>query len=89
MLQHYITVINSQTSDIYGGNLKTEIEFDAYADDIDKVLLDIRGIVAIVYNGSFKETMPSFLNSITQLQAARIFSIYDAMGVERPTLTIV
>jgi hypothetical protein len=88
MLGHYITIVGTQPQEIYGGSLKTQIEFDASVDLTENVLLDISGIVAIIYMGSFSEPMPSFLTSVTQLQAVRILSIYDTMGVPRPTLII-
>ena len=81
-------MIGTQPTDLYGGSMQTEIIFNAYSDILNNVLLDISGIVAIVYFESFSEAMPSLLTTVSHLQAVRIFSIYDAMGVERPTLTM-
>lgn len=88
MLGHYITIIGTQPQEIYGGSLRTQLEFEASVDLTENVLLDISGIVAIVYLGSFSEPMPSLLTTVTQLQAVRILSIYDTMGVPRPALII-
>lgn len=88
MLQHYISIVGTQPQEIYGGSLKTQLEFSASVDRFENVLLDISGIVAFVYLESFAEPMPSLLSTVSQLQAVRIFSIYDTIGVPRPSLII-
>lgn len=89
MIDHYVSIIQSNPSGNYGGTMKVAMEFAASVNSIDSLLLSIEGIVAFVYFETYNLIMPSILVPVTNLQASRIYEIYDAMNVQRPTLTIV
>ena len=72
-----------------GGTLISTIEFNASANAVENILLDIEGIVAYIYYGAFQLAMPRLSGTVTQLEADNINAIYNALGASPPLLNIV
>jgi hypothetical protein len=89
IIDYYVSIIKTNPSGNYGGTMKVGMEFFASVNSIDTLLLTIEGVVAFIYYETYKLIMPSILVPMTYLEASRIYEIYDVMGIDRPTLTIV
>lgn len=89
IIDHYVSIIQTNPSGNYGGTMKIAVEFLANANDIQTYLLNIEGIVAFVYYETYNLKMPSITGNVSYLEASRINEIYDVMEITRPTLTIV
>jgi hypothetical protein len=89
IIDHYVAIIQTNPSGNYGGTMKVPVEFIANANNVQSFLLNIEGIVAIIYYETYNLKMPSILGNVSVLEGSRINEIYDVMQIPRPTLTIV
>ena len=89
LVQYYMKLLTTAPSGNNGGTLISTIQFNASANAVENVLLDIQGIVAYIYYGAFQQPMPPLSGTVTQAQANNIIAIYNALGASPPVLNIV
>lgn len=69
----------------YGGSLYSTLQFKGSAIKAENVLLSIDGLIAYLYFKAFDSPFPK---NPTQEEINKLYSVYDALKISRPVITI-